>query len=296
MRTLRIVLVAGLYSTLPGNHADAQGVVIAELGGVELLVNYSYVDGDPANPLAIRVSARAVDPAGTLVTFTNVSFSGTVQQVWDSVVGTSTARGRPGGSALYNAAWADWDSHLSITPSMAVSPAGGGYTGIDEANDKSLGDGGLPPSADGIAASVGLGGIAMQSPTDAFFVSPEFQKRSIDIAYIVDGTPAPSDIWMTIGFWGFGVVNEETEGGASFGYDPIAGTTAPICINCIPEPTSCLLTAFAVLSSQGLRRRLRKHCGPTRTSKTTVCVSRLTVPRWGRRLFLISGVSPQRGF
>ena len=263
MKKLQIASIVGVLSALVcfGSVANGQGVeqVFATLGGVELVANMDYVGGDPANPPATRISARSVDPAGTLVTFTNLAFLGANHQVWDALTMSAatqgTAKGAPAAGPLYSEEWIPYDSYVAITMDMVGGQAGGGYTGISDQNDGSLGDGGLPPTA-ASAALVGFGDIAMQAATDAFFVSPDFQQQSIDIAYIVDGTPAdPGDITMTLGILGSGIVDAGTEGGASFGYDPIAGTTTPITVPFVPEPAAGGMAAFACLGMLALRRR-----------------------------------------
>ena len=231
--------------------AQAQEIELATAGGVTV---WSVpVENPPAGTLATNI--RLTSAEGTkLVTFENVAIRGQVQQVWDALTMSAatqgTAKGAPAAGPLYSADWVPSDSHLVVTMAMVGGQAGGGYTGIFDENDGSLGDGGLTPTA-ASAAMVGIGDIAMLESTDAFFLDTQFQTNSVDWAYIVAPATAAADghVSMTLGVLGEGIINSGEDGGAFFDSIPV---------QFIPEPASGLVGLFSLMGWAMLRRKRRQ--------------------------------------
>ena len=206
--------------------AATVGQAQIELGSAGGVTVWSTpVENPPAGTVATNISLTS-DEGTKLVTFENVAIRGQVQQVWDALTMSAatqgTAKGAPAAGPLYSADWVPSDSHLVVTMAMVGGQAGGGYTGIFDENDGSLGDGGLTPTA-ASAALVGIGDISMLAPTDAFFLDTQFQTNSVDWAYIVAPATAAADghVTMTLGVLGEGIVNSGDPGGAFFEDLPI---------------------------------------------------------------------------
>ena len=191
-------------------------------GGIEL---WSEPQPEPGPGYrATKIVLRTVDPAARIVTFEDIALTGNVVQTWLSgAAGEPTAQGEPTPGANYAAEWAPYDSHLLIDNAMVGGGAGGGYGGISEANDGSIGQiAGLPAAASGPPES-GIGAISMADPTDAFFLDPAFQSNVVDLAYLVTpDVPAGGTacgVCFSAGVLGVGFVNSGEPGGAVWRLD-----------------------------------------------------------------------------
>ena len=224
-------------------------------GGVEVWSVPQPALGDGYE--ATKIVLRGVDPASKLVTFENLRFDGDLVQTWLSgPFGTPTAKGAPEAGPTYMAEWIPYDSHLLISSYMIGGQVGGGYAGISEFNDMSIGQ--IPGLSlvSGFPQAAGFGPIAMANPTDAFFLGTSFQTNEVDLAYLVRQTgagAADGHITMTLGVLGSGVVNSGQPGGASFGFNG----NDPVVIRFIPEPSAMFLVVFALAAVTCLRRRTR---------------------------------------
>ena len=248
MKTLRIASVVGLSVFALAANAQAQfgRCILSTLGGVELRLESVDVS-QYGDYIAAKLTAKGVDPAATLVTFTNISITGNVVQTHSSFLPDGNALGRPTSGPLYGDTWADLDTHLLISNDMIA----GGVFGISETNDASRGMGPFRPLPSTAQPVVGLGDLAMDNSTDAFFVLPEFQRNEIEVAYIVIPASSPGHVSITLGVLGSGIMDAGTEGGASFGYD---GGGPISTIICVPEPASGLMAAILGLGLLWLRR------------------------------------------
>lgn len=262
MKKLSIATICGmaLYSLFVASpQAMGQGVMIAELGGVSMITIPQPSPG--AGLMATKVVLQT-DPANKLVTYENIQTTD-AYQVW-----LPGAFGGPPGPTPYvdSAGWGqlppEWiatDSHILITPSMVAGGAGMAHAGIGELNDEGNQGGtneSLPLLGGQAPAVSGVGPIAMDMPTDAFFVAPEFQINTVDLGYFVtqtdDGINPKTQVELTVGVLGEGIVDSGQPGGASFGFngnDPV-GVFIPV-----PEPATALLAGFASLAVLGFRRR-----------------------------------------
>ena len=119
---------------------------------------------------------------------------------------------------------------------MIGGEVGNGFNGIREDNDMSIGTIPELPLVFGLAPSIsGISPIFMLLPTDAFFLDTTFQTNEVDLAYLVRQTGAgvvDSNITMTVGVLGSGIVNSGQPDGASFGFN---GNDLLV-IRFIPEP------------------------------------------------------------
>ena len=230
-----VALLAVMYPVSALAQSDA--IVLAELGEVELLSRPQPSPGPGF--LATIVTARTLDPADRIVTFENIKITNT-HHVWvgnglQSQVGN--AQGAPRVGPLFHESWLPFDSHLLIAPNMLGGCAGCRYSELFDTNDGST-NLSLPPVLNDIPAMTGFGVISMVVSHDAFFVAPEFQRNTIDLAYLVttdDGAPME----LTIGLLGEGFVHSGLPGGASFGFHG----NPPVHV-VIPEPSG--LSLFAV--------------------------------------------------
>ena len=258
MKKLQIASVLSVVLAFCANTQAQDEVVFATMGGVQLVSK--PVDLGRDDYLATIVEARTVDPNASLVTFTNISITGDVNQVHGSISSAISPEGnafKEAGGALFDDSWNALDTHLLLTRDMIA----GGVWGVTEMNDGSAGDGGFAALPTTATAKVGIGPLANTAPTDAFFVQPEFQLSSIDFAYIV--TPAAAaaadgGVSMTLGLLGSGIVDAGTDGGAAFGYtaDANTGINVPFTAGpIVPEPSSGLMAMMSVLGLLGLRRR-----------------------------------------
>ncbi len=225
--------------------AAAQPFVLTARGGVEI---WSEPQPNPGPGLrATKLVLRTEEPADRIVTFENIAITGDVHQVFDTPFQFPTPN--PDtlvDSTLFNGSWGDFDSHLLLTPSMIGGGAGGGFNGISESNDGSLGSGGLPKSSGGFDARTGIGDLAMAAPTDAFFLDTPFQTNEVDFAYVV--TPvAGGDVLLTLGVLGSGFVNSGQPGGANWGFNGVAPVDVlfrnPASASCTATPRAACRTA-----------------------------------------------------
>jgi hypothetical protein len=239
LETVSCVLGMFLYAT---NDVQSQEVVVDSRGGVDVW----WVPQDAPGPgySAGKIVLKTAVENAKIVTFENLKIVGDLVQTWLSgPFGGPTAKGPSTDGAQYDPSWIPYDSHLLIrddNPNMIGGGAGGGYPGISETNDKSIGQ--IPglPDVSGYSSVSGLGPIAMADPTDAFFLEPEFHSSEIDLAYIVMPTQTTTCIGLTLGVLGDGIVNAGEPGGANWG-----SIDSPGEILCIPEPSSLLLGALA---------------------------------------------------
>ena len=250
--------IAVILSTLAWTgHVHAQQNVFAELGGVQLLAENIELPDYPRF-VATKVIARGIDSESKLVTFANISITGSPVQTHSSwfpvsFVPSGNALGRPVGGPLYAGEWADLDTHLLISGDMI---AGGTYEFI-EANDHSFGMGPFPLWLVDAESVVGIGELTMTNPTDAFSVLPEFQQNEIELAYVVTRAElaASNPVQMTAGFVGSGITDAGVPGGAAFGYDGSSVVNVPF----IPEPSSGLMVAIAGVGLLGMAWRNAKQ-------------------------------------
>ena len=136
-RLLRIFSYAAGTVMLAATVVQAQVFVVSR-GGVEL----SCVLQDAPGPgySAVKWVLRTTDPDARIVTFENLRIDGAVVQTWLSgPLGEPTAKGAPQAGPTYDESWIPFDSHVLIEESMVGGSAGGGYQGIDETNDSSIG-------------------------------------------------------------------------------------------------------------------------------------------------------------
>lgn len=235
-----------------GTNGHDIGLVFAELGGVQLVAIPQPSPG--GGFLATKIEARSIIPGESIVTLENIRISG-AHHVWASD-GTQppggTAKGRPTAGPDFHDNWISYDSHLLITEDMVGGGAGGSYTGIVETNDGSTTEAlSLPPVLDGqVPALSGFGPIAMQDPSDAFFLKPEFQTETLDLAYVVTSGTSDMPVELVVGILG----SEHLR--AAFGYGENGAIPIPFLI---PEPStiSLLMVIFVALSLYARYERQR---------------------------------------
>ena len=270
-----IVLIAATFAA--GAQAQDE-IVFAELGGVQL-VSKPVDLGRRNDYMATVVELRAVDPSARLVTFANISITGEVAQLHGSV----TSALRPSGNAfeeppgpLYGAGWSALDTHLLVEEPMlgggdwsireendgtygsaGLDCWGSGLPMVDDANDESVSQKAKPSDSAtpkcSLVAKAGIGPLHFTNPSDSFFLLPEFQQSSIDFAYIVTptNTKIETEVRMTLGLLGPGIVNAGEEGGAAFGYDGNPEIVVPFTV---PEPSSWLMLMMGWLGLSRLAR------------------------------------------
>lgn len=245
-------------------HAQSE-IVFAELGGVQLVSQ--PIDLPREDYVATIIEARAIDPNAKITTLTNISISGAVHQVH----GPLTSALHPIGNALaempsnvYHESWGDFDTHLQFTEAMVED---GSWT-LQEQNDGRFGIAQLPLSFV-VPPKAGLGELRLVNPTDEFSLTPEYQLRSIDIAYVVTpvtvGFVRDDAVQLSLGLRGTGIIDEGELGGAAFGYNSNPPVNVPFVV---PEP-SYGLVGF-VLTGLILCSRLRllnyRHSRPSMLS------------------------------
>ena len=235
--------------------AQTQAMLLVDTqGGVEVWSVPQAVPGPGF--VATKLVLKATSPSATLATFENLAVGGDLVQTWISgPSGTPTAKGEPLAGPNYAAEWIPFDSHLLIDPSEVGGEVGGGYTGISEVNDDSIGA--IPglPTASGFPPTSGIGAIMMASPTDAFFLQPASQLNQVDFAYLVTQTGAGNSVTITLGVLGAGIVNSGQPGGAQWGSgDNPEPLVIPFPVAAIPEPATVWLGLLAV-AGVAMRRR-----------------------------------------
>jgi hypothetical protein len=102
---------------------------------------------------------------------------------------------------------------------MVGGGAGGGYTGIDEANDGSLTPVEGLPQFDGLEPPAGTGGIAMERSSDAFFLDTPHQSNRLELAYLVARSEEAGigGFAIRLGVFGAGITGSGQPGGAQWG-------------------------------------------------------------------------------
>lgn len=257
--TCGLVVGALLMCGLVVTSVQAQFVsgVIGEAGGVSVV---SEPQEAPDGYWATKVILQSAE--GTkLVTFENLDIGGELHQVWiPGLFGATETKSVDAFAQVPAQDWAQADSHLLVTSAMVGGGAGGSYAEIHETNDQSNIAGGnenLTAINGTVAPVTGVGGIAMQAPTDAFFLDPAFQTNSVELALIVwpeaAGTADGHLPALTLGVLGEGIADSGQPGGASWGVN--AGDAGALAIPFVPEPSTALLGMMAGLGLLALRRR-----------------------------------------
>lgn len=252
-----VISIIGLPCTLSAQDE----IVFAERGGVQLV---SVLQPSPGpGLLATNVVVRSLDPDHQVVTFENLSFQGDVHQVWPddfSFACPSCHAKPPEPGSDYGSDWSAYDSHLVIHIDM-VGAEQGGYIAISETNDGStsttVGAGLSTISINDdltIHPRTGFGDIRMRDTTDAFYVVPQYQTNSVDLAYVVTHNQNPN-VLMTVGILGDGFVHAGQPGGADFG---IRGNP-PVVIPFVPEPRSRWAFLVAIAGWQLMFRKPLTH-------------------------------------
>lgn len=216
------------------DHLRSSGFRIGARGGVEVW-NIPRPSPGPGF-VAAEIELRAVDPRARLVTFEDLEFAGELVQVWlPTLGGRDVSTPKAPWPATYPGEWAPFDSRILIEPSMVGGGAGAGYSGIDESNDRSLTPIKGLPQAFGKDAPAGVGGIAMEDSSDAFFLGTSFQAHTVRLAYLVATRNAAENgrLSMSLGVLGERVVNSGQPDGAQWGGRE---NPKPLTIPFFPEP------------------------------------------------------------
>jgi hypothetical protein len=231
------LLVAGFAAV----GAQAQdGILVTNLHGVEV---WSFPQPSPGEGLlATKLVLQHQDPNQKLVTFSGLSITGALHQVFiqgrtldptptvDSFLPSDPAE-------VVNA-----DSHLLIVGDNVGGGAGQGFTGIDEAND--LSD---PTGISDAVFKAGVGNLFSNMPTDAFFLDTPYQANSVELAYLVAPvTAAQADPLVYLNLRVLGTFPDDP---------PVSWSGTDLAIPFTPEPTGLALAAFGLLGLAGLRRR-----------------------------------------
>lgn len=225
MRTRPFLLVT-LSLLFIVTNCNAQDHVFAEWNGVQLL---SIPQPSPGEGfIATKIQARSVDTRLPLVTYTGLSISNAHQTWLDSPFQSANgnALGPPVAGPTYAPEWVPYDSHLLIRPETVGGEVLQSYFGITETNDgTSPASGSLPTIMDDtISALTGYGQIEMPDLTGGFFVLPEFQHHTHDVAYLVTRADGSQEVELSVGILGGGELS------AFFGSIPKQPVAEPLIV------------------------------------------------------------------